>query len=262
LIIFQAYLGGLQPPLECPPTAGSGLGKGTTEIELSLAQVNGVPGEEITVSIRVDKPQGLRAFGLDLGYPDKLLSFVKVSSTNLTAGWQALDGQENLPGVVTIGGFNPEAISSTTSGALVTVTFQVKEGVEGYGDLWLFNLTDGVAKAAVNSGGFSTVVTGVRMLGGLEVPTDYALEQNYPNPFNMETEIVYQLPEAVYVNLSIYNSLGQKIRTLVSRNQVAGRYAARWDGRDEQGQEVTSGIYIYKLVTSDFVEPRKMLLIK
>jgi flagellar hook assembly protein FlgD len=100
------------------------------------------------------------------------------------------------------------------------------------------------------------------LLDAQEIPTNYALEQNYPNPFNMQTEIVYQLPEAGYVTLSIYNSMGQRIRTLVSRNQEAGRYAARWNGRDEQGREVSSGIYIYRLETSGFNHVKKMLLIK
>ena len=82
------------------------------------------------------------------------------------------------------------------------------------------------------------------------------------NPFNMETEIVYQLPETDYVKLSIYNSVGQKIRTLVSQSQAAGRYAARWDCRDEQGHEITSGVYIYRLETSKFNDVKKMMLLK
>ena len=262
LIIFQAYLNGLQPPLECPPKTEIALEKKLTELTLNLAAVNGVPGEEIVVPINVDNPQGLNAYGLDLGYPKELLSFIKVSPTNLTKGWQAVAGKENVPGVVTVGGFNPKPISTSKPGALATVTFKVKETAAGVGDLWLLNLTDDVAEAAVNSGGFSTIVNGVRMIGGPEVPTSYALEQNYPNPFNMETEIVYQIPEAGYVNLMIYNALGHKIRTLVSHKQSAGRYAARWDGRDEQGREITSGVYIYRLETSKFNDVKKMLLIK
>jgi len=262
LVIFQAYLNGLTPPLECPPGTELTTAKITNELKLSLPEVDSAPGEEVTVSIKLSNPLGLRAFGLDLGYPIELLSFFKVSSTNLTKGWKVLDGQENSQGVITIGGFNPEAISSTKPEALVTLTFKVKDAVEGYGDIWLFNLTDDVSEAEINSGGFGTIVNGVRMIGGVEIPTTYSLEQNYPNPFNMETEIQYQLPEAGYVYLSIYNSLGQKIRTLVSRNQVAGRYATRWDGRDEQGRDVTSGIYICKLATPRFSGVKKMMLIK
>jgi len=262
LIIFQAYLDGLKPPLECPPLTELTKGKIATDFELSLDQVNFATTKEITMSIKLDKPWGLKAFGMDLGYPEELLSFVKVSNTNLTKEWQALDGKEFEPGIVTIGGFDPKAINSKKSGALVTVTFKVKEGIEGRGALWLFNLTDDVTEAGGNSAEFSTNVNEVRRIGDLAVPTTFNLEQNYPNPFNMKTEIVYQLPEARYVNLCIYNSLGQKIRTLVSRTQNVGKYAAHWDGSDEQGHEMTSGVYIYRFETSGFSDVKKMLLMK
>ena len=78
----------------------------------------------------------------------------------------------------------------------------------------------------------------------------------------MEMEIVYQLPEAVYVNLTIYNSLGYKIRTLITRNQNAGRYIVHWDGCDEHGKDATSGIYVYRLETSKYSDAKKMLLVK
>jgi hypothetical protein len=259
LYIFMAYLSGKTPPLDCDP---SGLSREIAGLQLNLAQVNAGPGEEFTVPIEVNNPNGLKSFGFDLGYPNELLSFVKVTATNLTKEWRGLAGKENVPGTITIGGFNAEAINSTQPGALLAVTFMVQEGIEDFGDLWLFNLTDDVAGAESNSGMFSTVMNGVRFIGSGETPTTFALEQNYPNPFNMETEIVYQIPENVYVNLTIYNSLGHKIRTLVSRNQGAGHYAASWDGRDEQGQEITSGIYIYRLETSKFNDVKKMLLVK
>ncbi len=96
---------------------------------------------------------------------------------------------------------------------------------------------------------------------GIIIPS-YALEHNYPNPFNLTTEIVYQIPEAGYVNLMVYNSLGQKIRTLVSRKQLSGRYRAHWDGRNDQGFMVTSGIYIYRLETLKFTDTKKLVLTK
>lgn len=258
LVIFQAYLANLPLPLECP----SYYEPGGSNMELSLAQVNAAPGEEITVAVQIDQPLGITAFGLELEYPPELLSFVSISATNLTTDWQMLSGQENEDGVLTMGGFDPEGIATTFAGELVLVTFKVKADAEGFGDLRLFNLTDDVTAAKTGSGIFSTFGSEVRKIGGMEVPTTYVLEQNYPNPFNLETEIVYQLPEAGYVTLSIYNSLGQKIQTLVSRSQSAGKYAARWNGRDEQGLEVSSGIYIYQLETAEFSDLKKLLLVK
>ncbi len=94
------------------------------------------------------------------------------------------------------------------------------------------------------------------------LPQQFQLMQNYPNPFNPETTIRYHLPEAIPVKLSIYNMLGQKIKTLVDAKQTAGEYRIRWNGRDESGREVASGIYLYRLKAGDFVSTKKMLLLQ
>jgi subtilisin family serine protease len=94
------------------------------------------------------------------------------------------------------------------------------------------------------------------------VPTQYALFQNYPNPFNPTTEIRFDLPENSPVQLTIYNSLGQKVATLVDEVRVAGSYRALWDGKTAAGVNVASGVYIYQLKTGNFVEAKKMALIR
>ena len=93
-------------------------------------------------------------------------------------------------------------------------------------------------------------------------PVIYSLNQNYPNPFNPETELSYQIPEASNVNLVIYNSLGQKIRTLVSEFQVPGSYKTQWDGTDSHGQLVSSGIYFYLIKAGEFTQTRKMMFVR
>lgn len=90
----------------------------------------------------------------------------------------------------------------------------------------------------------------------------FKLMQNYPNPFNSKTMIVYELPKQDYVDLSVFNLSGQKIRTLVSEQQFDGYYSVNWDGRDGKGQEVASGIYFYCLETSNFRSARKMTLVR
>jgi hypothetical protein len=96
----------------------------------------------------------------------------------------------------------------------------------------------------------------------LEIPEEYQLLQNYPNPFNPSTSIQYALKQASKVSLKIYNLLGQEIRTLVNTNQEAGFQNVQWDGRDNRGQSVASGIYIYRLETDEFTSTRKMVLMK
>lgn len=92
--------------------------------------------------------------------------------------------------------------------------------------------------------------------------SSYQLDQNYPNPFNPATTISYQLAMESDVELTIYNMLGQEIRNLVQTNQPAGTYQVQWNGKDDAGREVASGLYLYQLKTPEYVESRKMLLMK
>lgn len=89
-------------------------------------------------------------------------------------------------------------------------------------------------------------------------PIEFGLEQNYPNPFNPTTRIHYDLPVASNVDLDIYNSLGQKVCTLVSEQQMAGTYSVQWDASD-----FASGLYLFKLSTNhNWVQTKKLLLLK
>ena len=96
----------------------------------------------------------------------------------------------------------------------------------------------------------------------VEVPRVFELQQNYPNPFNPETTIRYRLPETARVELVIFNSVGQRIRTLVRKMQRAGAYAVRWDGRNEAGEAVASGVYLVRFTAGSVVQSRKMVLVR
>jgi hypothetical protein len=87
--------------------------------------------------------------------------------------------------------------------------------------------------------------------------TDYTLDQNYPNPFNPITTINYQLPVTSYVDMSIYNLLGQKVATLVSEKKNAGYHQVEWDA-----SEFASGVYYFRLEAGDFRRVRKMVLVR
>jgi hypothetical protein len=82
---------------------------------------------------------------------------------------------------------------------------------------------------------------------GLAMPTQFALRQNYPNPFNPQTAIAYSLPQEGNVRLVIYNMLGQMVRKLVDENQAAGHKRILWDGNNEFGVRVSSGVYFYRI---------------
>jgi len=100
------------------------------------------------------------------------------------------------------------------------------------------------------------------------VPLDYMLYQNYPNPFNPGTEIRFDIPEYSSVKIIVWNVLGQKVRTLVEANLDPGRKSVKWDGRDEQGNPVGSGVYFYTMYARsledgrEFTMTRKAILMK
>ena len=93
-------------------------------------------------------------------------------------------------------------------------------------------------------------------------PSGFQLYDNYPNPFNPSTQIAYDLPNATHVKLVVFNTLGQEVRTLVDRNQTAGHWVLNWDGTDNKGQAVASGIYLYKIEADNFGQTKKMTLLK
>jgi hypothetical protein len=94
------------------------------------------------------------------------------------------------------------------------------------------------------------------------IESDYQLANNYPNPFNPETMIEYKVPKTGYVALNIYNVLGQKIRTLVNDNKVAGTHHVLWDGKDDYGRVVATGVYIYQLKGENALITKRMTFIK
>ncbi len=106
------------------------------------------------------------------------------------------------------------------------------------------------------------ISTGVEAIENIEVPSHFILDQNYPNPFNPFTTISFSLSSVGDVRLEIYNLIGQRIASLVSERLGAGKYEVQWDGRDQSGATVSSGIYFYRLETRDAIISKKMLLLK
>jgi len=94
------------------------------------------------------------------------------------------------------------------------------------------------------------------------LPMEFAVSQNYPNPFNPATTISYALPVASHVDLALYNLLGQRITTLVDKIQPPGKHTIIWNGRDSHGEEVSTGIYFYRITAGDFTQTRKMMLVR
>jgi hypothetical protein len=94
------------------------------------------------------------------------------------------------------------------------------------------------------------------------MPTEYWLAQNYPNPFNADTHIEFKLAEPGHTTLKIYNTMGQLVRTLVDRDMEANHHKVLWNGRNDSGQMVASGIYFYRLASGRFAETKKMSFLR
>jgi hypothetical protein len=93
-------------------------------------------------------------------------------------------------------------------------------------------------------------------------PSEFSLSQNYPNPFNPTTNFNFTLAKPAQVKIDIFNIVGQKVRTLVDDEMKAGVYLADWDGKDDNGSSVSSGIYFYRMQAGDFSDTKKMVLVK
>jgi len=94
------------------------------------------------------------------------------------------------------------------------------------------------------------------------VPEDYTLFQNYPNPFNPNTKIQFQVPKTSNVNLIIYDMLGQEIKILLIGEVERGVHTVEWDGLNKSGINMSSGSYVYRLIAGEFVQTKKMILLK
>tara|TARA_B110000438_G_scaffold266488_1_gene280610 strand:+ start:125 stop:1927 length:1803 start_codon:yes stop_codon:yes gene_type:complete len=122
------------------------------------------------------------------------------------------------------------------------------------------------------SGNDSTAITGTRQLfversGDLNtesigIPNSFVLHPNYPNPFNPVTQIRFEMPYAGNVDLSIYNLLGMKVKTLYTGQKSAGVFSFKWNGKNDNNQSVSGGVYIYKLQSGQQMQMRKMILLK
>jgi photosystem II stability/assembly factor-like uncharacterized protein len=165
----------------------------------------------------------------------------------------------------------PEEVYDTTS---TTVQLDFKELADGAFESFPMLARATVKFSVIATDGIDTVkVTGDdRVLFVIRydylsiesegIPTQFALHENYPNPFNPTTTLRFDLPEVSDVTLSIYNMLGQKVKTFNMQSIPAGYHAIKWNGKNDHNQSVSGGVYIYKLQSRKEMQMRKMILLK
>lgn len=94
------------------------------------------------------------------------------------------------------------------------------------------------------------------------LPESFSFSQNYPNPFNPNTTFSFSLPSAAQVTLSVYNVLGQKVATVINQNYPSGRHSYDWNGMDDRGRALSSGVYFARFVAGGFASTKKMVVVK
>ena len=232
------------------------------EFSLSLGSERVVSGELIAVDVSLANVEALIGYGFALNYEVDKFEFVSVAPADedllKSTGGETVfhhivaDGQVE----VVTGMYNGTAISG--GGDVVRFVFRVLREFE---DNARFEIANGLVFDP------SQLQNPVVVAGVLELqstPREFALHQNFPNPFNPDTTIKYDLAESSDVTLQIYNVLGQVVRTLVaSEVQNAGRYQIRWNGMDDRGVPVSSGVYFYQIsAEGKFHQVQKLMLLK
>jgi hypothetical protein len=225
-----------------------------------------VKEQQLVVPVTVDissLPEKLGSYTASLRWDSRVLKYAAHqpgSTTGFTS--PVVNAGKAGEGVLTFAAANPYGAEGTIN--ILNVIFEVIGSEGARSDLKL----EFSAMAAANTYAdllpyLQTAQTGVERgitVGGL--PDEFSLAQNYPNPFNPSTKIGYSLPDAEHVTVTIYNALGQKVRTLVDEQKGAGTYELIWDGRDNSGKEAPVGVYLYKLQAGSFSEMKQMLFVK
>ena len=130
---------------------------------------------------------------------------------------------------------------------------------------WTVHVTDGIDTVEADNAPFTVAIDGGYAMGTFTealIPEVFALHQNYPNPFNPITTLRYDLPENSYVNVTIYDMLGRQVKSLINQTQDAGYKSIIWNATNNYGEPVSAGVYLYQVHAGEFVQTRKMVLLK
>ena len=220
-------------------------------------------GEHLTVEVNITGGEAVAGYQFTVAFDPSVLRYVAANNADYLptdAFVVPLPEQEHI--TLVAAALNGTPLGSG-DGTLATLTFEVLTA-KAYG----LHLTD-VILSDVTATALAVTWEDTRMDGSMEMlPADRtSLLRNYPNPFNPETWIPYQLAEPADVTLTIFGTNGQLVRTLALGHQAAGVYASKsraayWDGRNNIGERVASGLYFYTFKAGDFTATGKMLIMK
>jgi hypothetical protein len=214
-------------------------------------------GGEYSVTLEVAGAAVIDAFGFDIEYSAGVTS-VTVLPAALTADFDRFGDRTPVAGRTRVGAYTTSPVAALYRVEFVELRFRAEDPAAP-GEVTVGGFVDDL-------GGAAPVSIDLSGSGGDPVAAhNYALHQNQPNPFNPDTRIRYEIPAGTLagrVTLSVYNIEGKLVRRLVDATRGEGIYDARWDGRAESGEAVSSGVYFYVLRTAQRTIARKMVLLK
>jgi hypothetical protein len=153
--------------------------------------------------------------------------------------WSLAYDEDNSPELSILGDLGPYSVTSF--------------GIDQHDELYICSFDGKIYK-------FSQALSTVKIAG--IIPNKIFLHQNYPNPFNPVTTLRYDLPENMPVTIVIYDMLGIRVKTLINQTQNAGHRSVIWDTTNDYGKPVSAGIYLYQIQTGEYIQTRKMVLLK
>ncbi|MCJ7459338.1 MAG: cohesin domain-containing protein [candidate division Zixibacteria bacterium] len=244
-------------------------------VPVSIPDTSGSPGDAIQVPISVQNilpSDTVRSAEMTLIFNPAIIQpeSIKVIYTGtLTQNWFPADYVTDS--VINIALAGADSISG--SGTLVFLRFKVRSSALP-GDSSVIHFTkmmfnEGAPTVSIKDGVLRITPTSVHENENLNLPRDFNLGQNYPNPFNPTTTIPFRVRSLefgagrpTHTTLVIYNLLGQKVNTLLDESLKPGLYQAIWNGKNDAGEKVPSGVYFYRLTSGSLSETRKMVLMR
>jgi len=209
----------------------------------------------LVAELFVDNMPLATGYVLQVNYDDDLAELLgaKETESGVFAGHSLLVQRQTGTVLIALDG---EGVTPTEKqGALVQLRFRLKGDATG--------VPIEIATALLFAEDGQLVPLRLPAKFDLELPPQaFRLMQNSPNPFNPATTIAFELPQAADVDVAVYNLVGQRLRTLVRENKASGRYQVVWDGKDDSGRDVSSGVYFYRYHAGEFWASRRMLLIR
>lgn len=209
----------------------------------------------VTIPLSIQDTSCFQFAEIKLNYDPEILTFLKCQQTELSEDFYLMTFNDTCQGEISTALFAPSSVE--LHGEILHFRFKVvgKEGESSQLVLQKFRINEGpIMKASAK-----LTIDSPRAF-----PKQYQLHQNFPNPFNSITVIRYDLAnsKAYRTELMIYNICGQLVKTVVDRVQEGGFYQINWDGTNESGEKVASGLYIYRLSSGTFHKTRKLVILK